>query len=274
MDGFTLPEMLMVMIIIIVLSAIAFTTVDEFQTTLSVNNAISAIEQDIRLAQRSAMFLSRKENESWIYGIGIDFSHISIDGQYDFIKWCSPFEDFDPQNPVMISEIPAYNPGATLSDTNGGLPVVAPGVGACAAWDVSNVGLVLSANDSQMIKFTPGSGAAKTIVNLKLVDVNLVEVTENFSAGVGGQKVTPTYVLFESVTGRAFIYDAYKGNRLSSGLLNYKGRDPIQFAGSSAIPLRIHIKRKGTSNQTGKMIKVTPVSGRIIVNNAKDEVLN
>ena len=76
----------------------------------------------------------------------------------------------------------------------------------------------------------------------------------------GGASVSPAFILFESVTGRAFFYDD------SGYLLNfdYESMKPL----SEARPLTIRIKPPRGGN--GKKIIISHISGRILVE-ANDE---
>ncbi|HRZ84938.1 MAG TPA: type II secretion system protein, partial [Candidatus Dojkabacteria bacterium] len=93
-SGFTLIELLIVMSIIVLLSGLSFSTYQNFQSTIRLNEFINGFEQNIRKVQRDAMLLEKSSNEGWIYGLGIDLRNIedTVNGTFGVyypFKWCS-----------------------------------------------------------------------------------------------------------------------------------------------------------------------------------------
>ena len=89
--AYTLVEMLVVISIFVIISAIGFSSFYGLRDAISLNEETLSLEQDIRYAQRAALFLERKVTDRWIYGIGIDFSKVESTRKYTLFKWCSEF---------------------------------------------------------------------------------------------------------------------------------------------------------------------------------------
>ncbi|MBD3329301.1 prepilin-type N-terminal cleavage/methylation domain-containing protein [Candidatus Dojkabacteria bacterium] len=242
--GFTLIEMVVVLVITVILFAAGVVSVGDFRASMDLTNAVSFLEQDIRYAQRSAMFLSREIDEDWIYGIGVDFRDIDNTGEYHLFKWCAPFESFDPENEIMTSALPGFDPeynlGVSLDGVaNGGLPPGGLREGVC------------DRTVSELVKIGEYQTYKVPLTSLSL------ERHENGS-------FQPSYIVFESMTGRAFVYDA------NGQLINYdysKSDDEPTFWGSTSrdvIPLAFRLRRKSAgSGGAWKLVSAAPVSGRI-----------
>lgn len=182
--GYTLAEILVVLMIVIILGGLGAYSFSGLRDTVLVKQNIEEIKQDLQLVQQKAMLLEKKSDEYWIYGVGIDFGGIK-DGKYTYFKWCSPFAAFGPSR--TRSQIVGYSSedgdiGAPLGDGtfNGVLPV-------------TNMHLNESVCDStllnSMVSF-PGMEEGK--------------INAGFEMGlINGAR----YVLFESVTGRVFLYN-------------------------------------------------------------------
>ncbi len=241
-SAFTLIEMLIVMAIVIVLFAVGISSTTGIMATYSSNNAISTIKDDLRYAQRSAMFLDRDFDENWIYGIGIDFTDIN-NGNYRLFKWCSAEPNYSPDIDEMNTELPSWDGGTNFEDSNGHLPGTKFNVEAGSKCQNSY-------EETIEIKRKFTEATTKQIMQSDNIMFSRVSVSGT----------TPSYIVYESMTGRAFIYDA-NGN-----LLNY---DPPSGADDDLeihntldnLVIRVSKKRSGEYRE----INVTPVSGRIIV---------
>ncbi|HCC67893.1 TPA: hypothetical protein DEP90_01605, partial [Patescibacteria group bacterium] len=175
LKGYTLMEVLVVMIIMIILLSVGMYSYMSFAETTKFNQDVANIQNDILVLQRAAMFFERDSDEYWLYGLGIDFSGVQDgNGTYTFFKWCSEFPDFG--DIKTRSEYPNYDPEYPLSLNNGNIPTFVSS-GSCKA---GNTNKLLSLSEYGNGKF-----------NLE-EDVSIS----------GGQ-----YLLFEAVSGKAFIYD-------------------------------------------------------------------
>lgn len=250
-SAFTLMETLLVMIIMVVLMAMGLVYIPQMKGAMAKNTAVSTISQDLRWAQRAAMFLDRDVGEGWIYGIGIDFSNIENTGQYTIFKWCAPFSDYDPNGDVrMRGELPGFDPsynlGIAISGAkNGYLPVSGGAInaGTCSSATARN----------ELLKVEQLTG--ESVLQSEALDLSLS------ASGI----VMPAYVLFESTTGRAFLYDGASTHK--GRIINYTyttGDSEVQYS-ANPIPLGVKIARKGQS--IGTIVYVTPVSGRVTVEN-------
>jgi type II secretory pathway pseudopilin PulG len=182
--AFTLLEMLVVMGIMMILMGMTFTSFSGLQDTVKMNEYMLNMEQDIRSVQRAAMLLERNTEENWLYGLGIDFSKLKEEdgGVYTTFKWCSPYGDYG--DPSTRGKVPGYSEGDNdLEEAK--LPVGDIGTGLCDGFD--NTLKILLGYTTEL---TPPKST---------VDFNS----------------TARYVVFESVTGRAFFYNE------DGELLNY-----------------------------------------------------
>ena len=180
--AFTLLEMLVVMGIMMILMGMTFTSFYGLQDTVKMNEYMLNMEQDIRLVQRASMLLERNTEENWLYGLGIDFSKLEEDGKYITFKWCTPFEDYGDAS--TRSKVPGYKEGDLTLD-RAKLPIGDIETGLCT--EVEDTLKILSGYTTEL---TPPKSTVQYNSNVR-------------------------YVVFESVTGRAFFYDA------GGNLLNY-----------------------------------------------------
>lgn len=180
--AFTLIEMLVVMGIMMTLMGMTFTSFYGLQDTVKMNEYMLNMEQDIRSVQRASMLLERNTEENWLYGLGIDFSKLDQDGKYTTFKWCTPFKDYGDAS--TRGKVPGYREGdGTLNGAK--LPVGDIKTGLCTGPD-------------DTLKILPGYTTELTVPK------SMVQ----FNSSV-------RYVVFESVTGRAFFYNG------DGELLNY-----------------------------------------------------
>ncbi len=182
--AFTLLEVLVVMSIMIILLSVAFYSYTSFAEVTKFNQDVANLQHDILILQRASMLLERDPEENWVYGLGVDFSGIqSGNGEYTFFKWCSEFAEFGAAK--TKSEYPAYDeedPTAT-----GNLP------GA----DIRN---------------TSCEGDEEYLANLNRYGKGILNLKERVD--IPG---SINYIVFESVSGRAFLYDT-EFNRVDSNV--------------------------------------------------------
>ncbi len=235
MKGFTLVEMLIVMAIIMLLIGLGFVSTSGMRKSYQIHNFTTTLEEDIKYAQRAAMLLERAGNESWVYGIGIDFRSDSTTEKenqgdlysYKMFKWCSQYPEYSP----------------TIEALNGELPYLGQ--------DLPGYESVIADIHLGVMPLDYCSGQS-----------NLVMTKRNLSSGLrnsighrtGAVRITSEaqVVLFESVTGRAFLYGA------DNKLKNYSViGDDVQFV-SQPEDLVIQIG----SGENKRTLSIKPVSGR------------
>lgn len=98
--GFSLVEILVVMVIIAGLTGIAWSGFIGLRTTMFLYQSAQMVRSDIVYAQRSAMLVDRQLGESWIHGIGVGMYEFESDQNrtYSLFKFCSPdfnYSDYD-----------------------------------------------------------------------------------------------------------------------------------------------------------------------------------
>lgn len=241
-SAFTLIEMLVVMIILIVIGSLSYAAYQDMQTTIRLNEYASVLEENIRRVQREAMLLKREPGEGWIYGLGIDFSNAEKEGEYKVFKWCA--EGMDYGGPETTSDIPGYDFSKPYGDTNGVLP-------------------------SRLSPNSSCKGVPRRI-ELKGYDIGLKppKATIGLSSNKAVMDLTPGYepyihyILFESVTGRAFYYSN------SSQLIGYKpdkGGFPVLVEGGvKPFEMTIIPLTSGRSARK-KVISIDMFSGKVTV---------
>lgn len=238
--GFTLVELLIVMAVIFILLAMAIYSFVGFRETVLLNEITNNIAQDVRTAQRAAMFLDKDEDERWLYGIGLDFRPLlargNNDARYRMFKWCSPFSDFGApptaQNVPNITKPPSQAP---YSFANGRIP------GTTA--------------------YTEDCTISPTCTNNATCNV-LLEMKDQGPKSVGTVlqprfEGTASVILFESVSGRAFLYDA------SGVLLNYQLQGGQMVPVASPQPFAIELNAPASGNKT--KITVRNISGVVSI---------
>ncbi len=227
-------ELLVVMAIFAVLGAMSFSAFGGLQNTVKMNEYALTLEQDIRSVQRSAMLLQRTSGEKWLYGLGIDFGSINTnhDGEYTVFKWCSPFYDYG--DILTRSSLPAYNPGRTLgypsgTERNGYISnITNPIAGSCSVGISSSLSV---------------QGGYDKSTKTPVSNITITSISEQ----------TPRFVIFESVSGRAFFYDT------NGVLLNYTSEGVLQDNASAFV---ITITPESTSVST-RVIKIDNLSGKV-----------
>lgn len=237
-SAYTLVEMLVVLAIFSIIALIGFASFYGFKDAVTLNEETLSLEQDIRYAQRAALFLERKTTDRWLYGIGLDFSDLETTGKYNLFKWCSPFNDYG--DPKTKGDIPNYDTG-TISAVNGNIPV--------SAYSFTDCPL-----DSAVSQLS------------KLNDTGDSEISSNFSIELPIQnydvqavsKSPPQYLLFEAVSGRAFFYD-------STGVVsNYYGSALMVDS-----PINFSIEITSPRTNTKKTILISNISGKVEIQTTK-----
>ncbi|WKZ31295.1 MAG: prepilin-type N-terminal cleavage/methylation domain-containing protein [Candidatus Dojkabacteria bacterium] len=246
--GFTLMEMIIVIVIFMILFAMSISAFSGLRSTIALNEAVKNLEQDIRNAQRDALLLSRGKDEKWLYGIGIDFSDFPQTGEYRVFKWCSQFDDFG--DPKTTSDFPNYDPavGDLGSATNGNFPQ-GNYVESC-----TRGGSTFSSNSTSLVEMS-GTGIVPIEYPI-MIGVNQ-ELT-----GQGGAPAFPAYVVFESTTGRAFFYDN------NGRILNYDGDGDLE---SDAFDFEVVLAT--VDRDHNRMLRIRYSSGKIELDKVSTEDL-
>jgi len=236
-------ELLIVLGIFAVMAGMTFSSFSGLQNTVKMNEYVLTLEQDIRSVQRAAMLLERSSNEKWIYGLGIDFGSMSDDGKYTVFKWCSPFPDYG--NIATRSALPAYDPNQDL-----GTVLVGNGGDLNGYMNVS--GGITNSSICNMSAFSSSlrtlSGYSQTSSTPK----------SNISISPINNDNNPRYVIFESVSGRAFFYDS------SGVLLNFDASGKLADEPESFV-----ITIEPLSNVNTRIISIGNLSGKISTQSVK-----
>lgn len=222
-------EMLVVMAIIVILGAMTFSAFDGLQNTVKLNEYMLTIEQDIRNVQRSSMLLQRNSGERWIYGLGIDFSNVTEDGEYRTFKWCSPYTDYGDIR--TKSKLPAYNPEVSIDNINAHLPLVTDDSYTSSSCPIAEP----ESEVKSLAGYSRVARPPKGVINITGTEENKVN-----------------YVLFESVSGRTFFYNQ------SGSLLNYSSDgDPIDN------PVNFELEIIPSGKGSKRKIAINNLSGKI-----------
>ena len=260
LQGFTLMEMLIVLSIVIILSAIGVSGFNSINETFTANENVELVMQDIQSAKLKAMNMDKNEEATWIYGFGIDFRNADSsngnNGNYKMYKWCSPVENFGDtleldgkSHDLTRAKLPnlyssGYGVNEKISDVklcgvpgvyeNGSIPASCGDSGymSSCTTDSTNLISILGEDLSLLSRFD----GQVTLLDLK------------------GSSNPPSFVLFESLTGKAIIYGR------DGQVLNYD--EDGTFNADDFVPLDIILRRK--SGDTFDMISVYPLSGEII----------
>jgi len=247
--AFTLIEMLIVMTIMMILTAMSIASFGGLRSSIILNEGSTNIQQILRDSQRSAMLLKRDIGERWIYGIGVDFSTIEEDGQYRVFKWCSPFQEYGSPSGALpsfyaTSKFPNYNPNNMLSRQNGSLPVSF----SSDIWVDDCIG------SSPFLRSEGVFTEIKSEISTVVEEPTLVEIP----VITGGKKIA--YVVFESISGRAFLYDE------SGLLLNYGA-----FGNIVSNPDNFSILLSTNDKSRVLAVEVSNISGKISLTRAFSE---
>lgn len=244
-EAYTLLEMIIVIGIMLVFTSIGLYSFTGLRDSVFANEDLALLKQNIQKAQQSAMLFEKSSDESWVYGVGIDFSDFEGDGVYRLFKWCAPFKTYG--DPMTTSEVMAYNPSEILGADlfvntgteedpnnlpveNGYLPVTEVSTGSCSYAEPEN-------------KLVRLSGFPD------------VELNSGYRFGLSGGVESiqnPMYLVFEAVTGRAFLYDA------NGRPVNYIGSAGATF--DNDIVMKLLIYRR---NMKDDEITISPLSGEV-----------
>lgn len=235
-------ELLVVLGIFAVLAGMTFSSFSGLQNTVKMNEYVLTLEQDIRSVQRAAMLLERSSDEKWVYGLGIDFGNMGDNGRYAVFKWCSPFADYG--NILTRSKLPAYDPnldfGTTVgygSDQNGYMNV-------SESITASSI-CSMSAYTSTLRTLSGYSQATTTPkANIERTDIGTAK---------------PRYLIFESVSGRAFFYDT------NGILLNFDSEGNLV---DEPKPFVITITPQSNTNNK-RVVSIGNLSGKISTQSIK-----
>lgn len=236
-------ELLIVLGIFAVMAGMTFSSFSGLQNTVKMNEYVLTLEQDIRSVQRAAMLLERSSNEKWIYGLGIDFGGMSDDGKYTVFKWCSPFSDYG--NIATRSALPAYDPNQDL-----GTVLVGNGGDLNAYMNVSE-----GITNSSICNLSAFSSSLRTLSGYSQTSST---PKSNISIAPIDNNNNPRYIVFESVSGRAFFYDA------NGVLLNFDSSGKLIEDPESFI-----ITIEPLSNVNTRIISIGNLSGKISTQSVK-----
>ncbi|MCB9790679.1 type II secretion system protein [Candidatus Nomurabacteria bacterium] len=231
-EGFTLTELLVVMIIFSVLTAISVATFSSLRTNILLSEESQNVSQLIRKTQRSSLLLERKVDEKWLYGIGLDFSTTHVDNKYKVFKWCSTFNYYG--DLLTSGNFPNFDPGDPLGPTNGNIPSPV----------TDSDAYVLSCNKSAILPSDGGlSKQAAEFTNIQ--DPLIIGFKGTFNT-------RPVLILFESVSGRVFFYNK------DGLLLNYNSDGtPVSSPTDFEMVLAPPNKSRGT------LVKIHHSSGKL-----------
>lgn len=233
--AYTLLELLVVMGIAIILTGITLSSFGSLENTVKMNEYVLTLQQNIQNVQRASMLVERNPGENWIYGIGMDFGHMSDTGSYTVFKWCSPFTDYGDTR--TKSELPNFDPsilgiGSPIpgtQDTNGNMPNRST-----ISTDTNCPANTVNSELRTMLGYSTSTETPKSSISITKIG-----------------NVTPRFVLFESVSGRAFFYDQ------QGQLLNYKSDGTLQSTDSFVIT----IDPQGTGSV--RVLTISNLSGKV-----------
>lgn len=234
--AYTLVEMLVVLAIFIIIASIGFSSFYGLKDAISMNEKVLSISQDLRFAQRSALFLERGSNEKWVYGIGLDFSTLNSDGKYKMFKWCSQFNEYGDTRTKGI--VPNYDKAFQIGGSNGALPYTDY---------AENCNKGAATTELTML---PDNGER----NVSGFTIDL-PTTNNAVGDVGAW---PAYIVFESVSGRAIFYDT------TGTVINYSSTG--QIVGS---PISFKLSLASDRTKVRKVISISYISGKVDVKTEK-----
>lgn len=235
-QSYTLLELLVVIAIFIILGAMGFGGYLSTRETMIARETVETIKQDIRSARLKAMLFKKGDDSNWIYGIGIDFEKYAqpTNNRSLFFKWCSPFEDFG--NEITKSKI--------------------------LSWDSNNpVGYRITQNYDPLYQngYLPLNTTTNCVDGKNSLVYTQEDIMSNILTEVDNIEIISDarYLVFEAITGRAFLYDN------GGTLLNYATNgDYIGNTLDRVEVLDIVFNRDYSSKFD--LISVYPVSGTVI----------
>ena len=229
-NAFTFLELIIVIVIMLILATITVTSFRSLVDSFSINEVSLTIAQDIRSTQRSAMLLDRQENERWLHGLGVDFRRITQHREYEIFKWCSSFDYYKDDESSISNEVPNLHAEAN---------------------ELYEAELSLDNPTPHCYRAEPDADNAHVVIKTKSFAEH-----DNLDFFLRSEVA---FVLFESVSGKAFFYDE---NGL---LLNYiLDGDNLYIAEPGDIErLKLEVTPWRTNDLPSRTIVSSPVSGRI-----------
>jgi len=236
-NGYTLLELLVVMAISMILIGMSFASFGGLQDTIKMNEYTLTLEQNITSVQRAAMLLEKKADENWLYGLGIDFSKTDSDGLYQTFKWCSPFWDYG--DTTTKSYIPSFNPSVDLG----------------VALNFGKNGYIPLPSTSSYLQTTCDRNAVKSsLVGLIGYKNSLTPPQSKITTNLNPINNRPIkFVVFESVSGRAFFYDD------TGRIVNYDNKGKLLT--NQVVDMKITIDPD--SSIPAKEVTIGNLSGRV-----------
>jgi hypothetical protein len=278
--AYSLMELLIVLAIFIILASLGTGGLIGFRETMLVKENVERLKQDVELARQKSLLIDREADDTWVYGIGIDFRDIQEKGTYSMFKWCSPYENFgnDVTRSRLLGWHPEYTIGADIQNVQGvqeinmsrggpRVPLPLPGIpdpnpGAVTDDPVDPPPGSYDRTNAQYNAYLPIYREATTscVKGVNSIVKLTGEATDRL-VGAGSFSLMSdkndslhevSAVVFEAVTGRAFLY-------------NSKGA-PVNYTGLAVFDpstvLDIVIQRKRSSKFD--VLSIYPSSGIVI----------
>lgn len=261
--GFTLVEVLIVMSIFIILTVVGFNGFLSIRETFIAKENVELIIQDIESTRLKAMNMEVGRDPSWIYGFGIDFENVlstSSEEDYIFFKWCSPVSNY---GDAFVVGSNTYEPTKNVLPNlivGGGSPAfneffaTFPYCDNPSSTEYQNGRIPICYFDDACIEGRTGLVNTNEISTLLDRDVDQIEVLTNRNLG---QTHQPRFLFFESLTGRAIIYNLHG---LPQSYDDTTGQ--VAFNSDNFVPLDIVLHRRRSTKFD--LITVYPNSGEII----------
>jgi len=258
--GFTLVEVLLVMGIFILLTVIGFNGFLSIRESFIARENVELIIQDIESTKLKAMNMEGGKDATWIYGFGIDLSQVhqlNLTGDYEFFKWCSPVPDYGSSQRIDSTDyyptenvLPSlYNPANLNSEVNDNFYKCGT---TSTDWylDGTNPGCYMTQCEPDRVGLVKTSEISSLLDREEdQIEVLNIPVNTRF----------PAFLLFESLTGRAIVYDN-EGYALG---YEYDGSvNDVVFDNNQLVPIDIVLHRK--RSEKFDLITVYPNSGEVI----------
>jgi type II secretory pathway pseudopilin PulG len=270
-------ELLIVLAIFIILASFGTGGLIGFRETMFVKENVEKLKQDIELARQKSLLIDRDVDDTWVYGIGIDFRNIG-EGTYSMFKWCSPYENFgnDVTRSKLLGWDPDYNVGDVLPSVQGiqeinvprqrrlPLPIVPDPIDPGAITDDPPVAQPPEEVNREEFVFNAFLPINKETTSCMEGTNSIVRLTGEASdslADAGSYSLmtdenNPFYkvsaVVFEAITGKAFLYNN-KGEPV-----NYY--DMADFDPSTVLDIVIQRDRSSKFD----VLSIYPSSGTVI----------